>query len=134
MTQLFLFKLKRAALQAPERDTHIALADTLSRFAEPGWELWTHFPVGEYRTKTTAALLQRMGTKPGWSDFVFIGPDGRHYWLELKKGTAPLNAAQKAFRDACEARGVPWAVARSYREAIAILTAWGALKRVEVSA
>ena len=37
----------------------------------------------------TAALLQRMGVRPGLFDFLLIGPDGRHYWLELKRGPPP---------------------------------------------
>ena len=39
-----------------------------------------------------------MGVRPGVFDFLLIGPDGRHHWLELKRGGAPLSAAQERFR------------------------------------
>lgn len=137
--QLHLFhktprrRAPRKPPQALERRTHIAVADTLRRFVQPGWELWTHFPAGEHRNKVTGALLARMGMKRGWSDFVLVSPTGVHHWLELKRGKTPLSEAQEAFRDACRARGVPWAVARSYDEAVDVLTRWGAL-RLRVSA
>lgn len=129
--QLALFNSrKRGPVKAPqpiERKTHIAVADALTWGCAPGWE-WTHFPAGEHRSEETGALLKRMGLKKGWSDFVLIGPTGVHHWLELKRGKAPLTPEQEAFRDACQVRGVPWAVARSFAEATAQLQSWGALR------
>jgi hypothetical protein len=116
---------------ALERQTHIAIADSLDLGSAPGW-IWTHFPAGEKRSKETAALLKRMGVKPGFSDFLLISPTGQHHWLELKRGRAPLTEAQEAFRDACQARGVPHAVARSFNEAMQVLELWDAVRvRVE---
>jgi hypothetical protein len=143
--QLSLFKGKRQRGVKPppalEFETHCALADTLRRAVTPGW-LWTHFPAGEERpahidkrgrrVSSEGARLKRMGLKPGWADFLFVSPAGRLHCLELKRGNAPLNDAQQDFRDAITLCGVPYAVARSYDEAIQILTSWGAV-RVRVS-
>jgi hypothetical protein len=113
---------------AVEFRTHCMLADTLARWAEPGW-WWTHFPAGEKRDPVTGARLKRMGLKPGVSDFLFIGPAGGLAWLELKRGTAPLSDAQVAFRVAMKARGVPHIIARSYGQAVDELKQLGILPR-----
>lgn len=127
---------RRRALTDPplpyEVRTHVAVADALRVGCVPGW-LWSHFPAGENRDEKTGARLKRMGLKRGWSDFLLIDPGGKHHWLELKRGKAELTDPQEAFRDACQARGVPWAVARSFEEAVSVLTEWGAL-RLRVSA
>ncbi|RWP05084.1 hypothetical protein [Mesorhizobium sp.] len=144
--QLSLFKGRRQRgvkpPPPPEFKTHVAVADALRHGCSPGW-LWTHFPAGEERpgfkdkkgrrVSPSASRLKRMGLKRGWSDFLLIDPAGRHYWLELKRGRAGLTEDQEAFRDACWARDVPWALARSFDEAIAQLASWGAV-RVKVSA
>jgi hypothetical protein len=129
MSQLSLFTRRKAARPplAIERKTHIAVADLLRVGLKQGW-LSTHIPLGEHRDPVTGALLKRMGTKPGWADFVLIDPEGRHYYLELKRGNNPLSDAQVKFRDDCHQRSVPWAVARSYEEAEAILKGWGAVR------
>lgn len=111
---------------ALEFATQCVLADTCKRWIEPGW-IWTAIPLGEYRTKATAARLQRMGVRPGFFDLLFIAPDGSSSWLELKRGTAPLSTEQLAFQLAMKLRGVRAEVARDYKEAVAILQEWGAL-------
>ena len=126
MTQLELLKLRRRSLPL-ERATHIALADLLAWRLRPGW-LSQHIPSGEKRDKATGALLLRMGHRPGWADFVLVDPKGRHFYLELKRGSAPQNPHQIEFGHAMLARGVPYALARSYDEAEAILDGWGALR------
>ena len=78
-----------------ERRTHIAVADLLRVAAKPGW-IFSHIANGEHRSKQTAALLQRMGVRAGLFDFLLIGPDGRHYWMELKRGRAPLSRGAEA--------------------------------------
>jgi hypothetical protein len=134
--QLSLFRGRRQGGQTPpsplEFRTHVAVADALRVGCTPGW-LWSHFPAGENRDEATGARLKRMGLKRGWPDFLLIDGFGKHHWLELKRGKAALTDDQEAFRDACQARGVPWAVARSFDEAIAVLTLWGAI-RLKVSA
>lgn len=111
---------------APERRTHIALADLLRQAAQAGW-WWSHIPSGELRTKETAALLQRMGLKPGMLDFLLISPAGAHHWLELKRGLAPLTDGQIEFTAELRRRGVPYYVARDYDAAVDQLKKWSVL-------
>ena len=112
--QLPLFP-RGAAAPAPapiERRTHIAVADLLRIAARKDW-IWLHVPNGEYRS--TAALLQRMGVRPGLFDFLLIGPDGRHYWLEIKRAAGGrLSPAQQQFATELERCGVPYAVAGGF--------------------
>jgi hypothetical protein len=108
-----------------ELSIHMAVADVL-RWAKPerrGWE-WTHLPMGEKRDPETAGKLERMGVRPGWPDFIFIGATG-FYFLELKSKTGELSDHQQAFFAAMRARGIECRVARSYDEAIRILAGWG---------
>jgi VRR-NUC domain len=109
----------------PERNIHIMVADTLKRFVKPHRWQWTHIPSGEYRTKQTAGLLERMGVRPGWPDFILINWTGAVYFLELKSEKGFLSEHQQAFFAAMRARGIECAVARSYDEAIKILAGWG---------
>lgn len=120
-------RARQRRLQPLEVQTHIAVADALRAGAVAGW-LWSHFPAGELRDERTGALLLRMGLQRGWLDFLLIAPNGRHHWLELKRGKASLTGDQEAFVGALQARGVPWAVARSVDEAIGTLRMWGALR------
>lgn len=134
--QLSLLKGPRQKGEWPapalEFETQCMVADSLRRGVKPGW-LWTAFPAGELRTKETAARVKRMGLNPGFFDLLLIDPNGRHYWLELKRGKLRLTDEQAAFSLAMMARGVPCAVARSYQQAIDALNEWGAL-RLKVSA
>ena len=114
-----------------ERRTHIAIADLLRVAARKDW-IWSHIANGEHRSKATAALLQRMGVRPGLFDFMLIGPDGRHFWLELKRGKAPLSEAQKQFLGELAVRDVTHAVARSFDEAVATLRQWAVLRPLKV--
>ena len=123
---------RQPSLLPKEVETHIAVADALEAGCVPGW-LWSHFPAGEHRDERTGALLKKMGLKRGWPDFILISPAGTTYWLELKRGPARLTRDQEAFAATMQARGVPWAVARSTEEAIRVLRLWGAL-RLRVSA
>jgi hypothetical protein len=81
-----------------------------------------------HRTERTGGLLKRMGLQRGMLDFLLISPAGGHRWLELKRGSAPLTEAQRAFTDELTERAVPWAVCRDYESAVRQLRAWGALK------
>ena len=88
---------------------------------------------GEHRSKATAALLQRMGVRPGLFDFLLIGPDGRHYWLELKRAKAPLSEAQERFRQDLVERTVTHGIARSFDGAVSSLREWGGCGRSRYS-
>jgi hypothetical protein len=124
------FWQRRPARLAPppiERRTHIALADLLRLQAHrKGW-WFSHVPLGELRSEKTGALLKRMGTQRGMFDFLLISPTGKHHWLELKRGSAPLTDAQQAFIEHLTRRGVPWFVARNYDAAVRQLKEWGVL-------
>jgi hypothetical protein len=122
---------RRKPPPALERRTHIALADLLRRGVRPGW-IWLHVPNGEMRSAATAALLKRMGVLAGAFDFLLIGPDGRHYWLELKRGRASLSDPQCEFLAQLQSRNIPHAIARSFDEAVACLKAWDVLKPLAV--
>jgi hypothetical protein len=99
MRQLSLFKGKRQRGIAPppplEFATHATLADICKRWINPHWK-FTHLPLGEAREhrinprtgrrySLTGQRLQRMGVQPGWPDFIFVGPEQRVFWLELKR-------------------------------------------------
>lgn len=106
----------------PERDFQITVESFLAR-AWPADLPYTHIPNGELRHPAVAALLKRMGVKPGWSDFVFVMPDATLAALELKRGAA-LSAAQKTFRDLLLALGGRHAVARTLEEVETTLAGW----------
>jgi hypothetical protein len=131
MRQLSLFKGKRQRGTKPkpvlEFRTHVMVADALKLGSAPGW-VWSHFPAGEKRDPKTAGRLKRMGVMPGWPDFLLISPEGRLHCLELKRGPAPLTQYQTGFGDAMLARGVPYEVARSFSEAMDVLTDWKAVR------
>jgi hypothetical protein len=125
-SDLWKHRPKRIA-RAPERSTHIAIADQLRAACKPGW-WWSHVPSGELRTEATGALLKRMGLKPGMGDFLFVSPAGVHHWLELKRGTdAVLSEGQMLFCSEMRKRGVPYEICRSYEAAEKQLKKWGVL-------
>ena len=41
--------------------------------------------VAAVRTASYEGKLKRMGVKPGWPDFIFVGPRQRMFFLELKR-------------------------------------------------
>lgn len=135
--QLSLFKGKKQRGTKPppplEFDTHCMVADVLRRWQTPGWR-WSHFPAGEYRPWPTRMRLARMGTQPGWADFVLLAPaGGGAHFLELKRKGGKLSPYQRAFAAFCEANGYPFACCDSLTDAIVQLQQWGAL-RASVSA
>ncbi len=106
-----------------EISLHIPVATFLT-YAWPDDLLWTHFPAGEKRDIKTAAKLKAMGLKPGWSDFIFVLPNGQLGKIELKTGTTPLSDDQIKVRDKAIALGCGYAVCRSLDEVEATLTRW----------
>jgi hypothetical protein len=126
-----LFAKHRRAYRArrphePESKLHIATADTLRKHCRPEW-LWSHFPSGEARNIRTGAKLKKMGLKRGWPDFVLVGPGGQLHGLELKRRDGELTEAQEDFAEKAQAIGVPYAVARTVDEMLAVLQGWGCL-------
>jgi hypothetical protein len=130
---------------APEFAVHCMVADTLRRWASPGW-VWFHPPNGGERPafvnrhgkriSVEGGRLQRMGARPGVSDFLLVAPaGGRLHALELKRRGDRPDEAQTAFLEAVRAAGGISAWTDSYQGAIEILKGWGALRtRIEVAA
>jgi hypothetical protein len=111
-----------------ERRTAIALADTLRKLARPGW-FWTYIASGELRPEGTGGLLQRLGLKRGLPDYLLISPAGVHYWLELKRvRLGMVSDDQLQFAGMCQARAIPHAICRGFKEAEAQLREWDVLR------
>lgn len=114
-----------------EYHLHVAVADFL-RAALPDDVLWTHLPMGENRDARTGAKLKKMGTQPGWPDFMFIRGRGRRtgypypvIFIELKRPGGRLTAPQQRFEERVDAIGhchYTVAVADPVAEVAAILT------------
>ena len=73
------------------------------------------------------ARLKRMGLRSGVADLIFV-KEGRVFFLEMKQPKGRQSEHQREFEADCAEHGAPYAVAYSFDEAIAILTAWGILK------
>lgn len=86
--------------------------------------VWFHPPNGGARSKVEGAIFKAMGVKPGVPDLVFVLPDGRAAFLELKAGRGRLSPAQEGFLARIDKLGCPWASVRSLAEAAHIIERW----------
>lgn len=132
MRQLSLFKSKRQrGLKTPpplEFESHCYLADTIRRWIVPHWR-FTHLPFGEHRNIVTAVRLKRMGTQPGWPDFIFVGPERAVFWLELKRrGTGRMSDHQADIASHLIACGFGYLCTSSVDDAVATLKDLGILR------
>jgi hypothetical protein len=119
---------RSAPLARPkESRLHCSVADILRAHALPDWR-WTTFPAGERRSLITGARLKRMGLKRGWPDFQLVSPIGRFHGLELKRLGEILTEDQEAFQLWAIRNSIPYSVADSIDQALAILDAWGCLR------
>jgi hypothetical protein len=109
--------------QPKEISLHMSTAAYLRR-AWPEHLPWTHFPAGEKRDARTGGKLKAMGLAPGWSDFLFILPNGQAAFLELKRPSGGLSTAQEDFRDKVVALRCGHATARSLDEVEQVITRW----------
>jgi hypothetical protein len=129
--QLHLFRGKKQrgtrAPRATEFALHVAIADVIRRWIEPGWR-FTHLPLGELRDKITAARLKRMGTTPGWPDLMFFRDDGRVCFLELKRKGGALSEAQAELATFLHAAGHGFEITDDFKKAIEILKGWGVVR------
>ena len=112
---------------ASEFAIHCMVADTLDRWITRGWR-YSHIPSGEAREPVTGARLKRMGLKPGLFDLLLIDPNGRHYWLELKRKANTMSSSQLEWAAFFNITGVPHATAVGYQQAIDQLKLWGAVR------
>jgi len=116
---------KTATPRMPESAIHEGIAKLLE-VAAPRRVLWWHTPNGEKRDKVTAAILKRMGTKPGIPDFLLYDTStGYLYAMEVKAKDGHLSESQSAwmehFTNSPTGR---YAVARSVDDAIQIMQEW----------
>ena len=80
------------------------------------------------RSYNLGMRMKRQGLTPGAADLLIALPGGRCGWLEMKAMKGRQSAEQKQFQAWCLAIGHPYAVAKSFDEAVKILRLWGALK------
>jgi hypothetical protein len=106
---------------------HMAVAKLLREHCRPEWQ-WFHPGTGELRDLKTAVKLKQMGLKPGLPDIALISPSGLFHGIELKREGELLSEDQENFRVWCTRRGVPFAVAYSFDEALIALDAWNVLR------
>lgn len=90
--------------------------------------LWFAVPNGEKRSKATAGRLKAQGVRAGVADLVFVLRDGTAAFLELKVNGNRQSPAQVEFQASCERMQVPYAVATSFDQAVAILEGWGVVR------
>lgn len=122
---------------SPELSLHLAVAELLTRFAEPGVVFW-------HTNNTTSsarygAKLKRMGVLAGVADFIVIVPGmstttSRVAFMELKAPKGRLSDSQQSFRSSVEHAGCFYEVIRSVDEATDYLRDIGALRGVRVAA
>lgn len=70
------------------------------------------------------AKLKKMGYTPGAPDLVIV-KNGTAYFLEVKTPTGVVSDNQRRFMNNAAAAGAHYSLARSYDDAIKVLTAWG---------
>lgn len=103
-----------------------ALVQILDRWCSKSWR-FTHLPMGELRQKRTAGRLKAMGVRPGWPDFIFVGP-GKVCFLELKRREGSrLSPEQGEIFTHLMACGCGYALAYSVEDAVGMLKDWGIL-------
>lgn len=58
-----------------------------------------HVPNGEKRDKKTASKLTSMGVKAGIPDLIFVLPNGKTLWVELKIKSGTMSKPQKRIKE-----------------------------------
>jgi hypothetical protein len=111
----------------PEAQLQRAVIQHLRLRRRARWTYWAT-PNAAKRSPREGRDLKAQGMVPGVGDISLLSPDGSYYELELKTGTGKLSDAQKARAIEVEASCGTWAVAHGIDEALATLTAWGALR------
>lgn len=109
-----------------ENVLHRNVVGILRRYLRPEWK-YTHIPNGEFRNIRTAVRLKAMGVERGWPDLIFLDPDGRARFIELKREGAKLTDDQKVFQSWCIAHGAPYIVADAIAQVITALLLWDCL-------
>lgn len=113
-------------MKHPEDEIQIAVAAHLR--ARGTDALWWHTPNGGRRGMIEAVRFKKFGVRPGVSDIMAIHK-GEMFGLELKAPNGRPTETQLAFLSALRANGGHGVVAEGLDEALAILEAWGLLRK-----
>jgi hypothetical protein len=119
--------------QYPEDDLAISVKDFLD-VALPPEIVWFHVPNGGKRNVREAARFKAMGVLAGVADDVFIMPDAKVGFIELKVGSNTQEDSQKVFETNVTALGCPYVVCRSVHDVQVTLEDWGVQLKGRVAA
>ena len=103
------------------------VVDYLSVAARPG-VFALAIPNAGLRSQRMGARMRREGLVAGAADLLIALPAGRVGWLEMKTLKGRQSIEQKGFQQRCLRIGHPYAVAKTFDEAVKVLRLWGALK------
>lgn len=117
---------RRPGLDPKEDQLQMLVFDMIRLFGHPDLIAYHAFNEG-HRAARSREFYARLGMYAGLADVCLVLPDLRPAYLELKTVAGRLSADQRAFRDRCERRGIPHAVACTAEQAAEILHGWGAL-------
>lgn len=120
-------RLIRKRRQQPEAALQRALFEHLRWRKQPGWQFWAT-PNAAKRSLRLGADLKRQGMTPGVGDISALSPDGKYFELELKTERGRLSPAQRIRLEAVATTGCRAEVAYGLDDALAKLTAWGAIR------
>lgn len=113
----------------PEAAIQIRIHQMLT-FRLPDGVLWTASMTGTHLSMSARTRMKAMGVRRGFPDLMFLLPDGRTVYAEVKTPTGSLSVEQRAFRDHCKASGLGmWALVRSEADMVAALERWGVALR-----
>lgn len=116
--------MTRAQPVQPEWRLQIQLCDYL-KLCHPEL-LWWSTPNGGYiMDRRVVAKLKATGLRPGVSDLILIGPQGRAIGIEVKVPGAYPSPEQRAFRDALFAAGGRYFIVRSIDDLRQVLSDLG---------
>jgi hypothetical protein len=89
---------------------------------------WFAIPNAGLRSLRMGARMRQEGMRAGVADLCLMLPFGRCAWLEMKANKGRQSTEQKGFEARCQRLGHPYAVAKSFDEAVEFLSKVGALK------
>lgn len=112
---------------SPEHRLQVALMDYLQLAGRKDLH-WTAIPNQSNRHIANAAKMKAEGLKAGTPDVVFLLPEGKVAWLELKAAKGVLSEGQKAFRDKARALGHLWGMAKDIEQAVVLVSSWDVLR------
>ena len=112
---------------ATEHALQCSLIDYLDLTARPNVYYFA-IPNAGKRTPYAGAQMRAEGLRAGVADLIFMLPDGRCCWLELKRSPRQKQSIeQNYFEEICKLLDHPYAVAHTFDEAVEILRRWGVL-------